>query len=461
MTNHPIKRILVVGGGASGTLMACHLVRAGGGQVSVVLIERSDEVGRGVAYGTSLSNHLLNSRVASMSAFADEPEHFWQWLAADREAQDLGCNDKTGFAPRKLYGRYLAALAEDMAAEGRAQGIHRIHGECMRVVERPEGVAAVMQDGTLHLADAAVLATGHERVAPTMRGKITMSPFDLQNDHALSSDATVLLVGTGLTMIDCVVALLDRGHSGRIIALSRRGLLPHVHKPVAPLPFDVSDIPLGVELSYLTRLIRQMVDDAAERGHDWRSVVDGLRPHMQVLWQSLSLPARGRFLRHARAWWDVHRHRLAPAIHQRLEQARVDGQLDIKAARLVRVEPCVTSGAMAAVRLRGAPETIDIKVDAVVECTGVAVETTGSSNPVIRDLSERGAIRPDPLALGLDVSDDGALIGQDGRVSRKVFAVGPMTRAVFWEITAIPEIRNQCSRLARKLTSSGSSIPNL
>jgi uncharacterized NAD(P)/FAD-binding protein YdhS len=450
MTNRPIRRILVVGGGASGTLMACHLMRAFDGRVSVALIERSGEIGRGIAYGTPLSNHLLNSRAASMSAFPEEPEHFWQWLSRDGEAQAHGCTDQTCFVPRKIYGRYLSQLASDMAGDGSVEGIHCIHGECARLTERPGGVAATMRDGTVHLADAAVLATGHDGSPAAAPDDITITPIDLQNGLVLPRDAAVLLVGTGLTMIDCVVALLDRGHEGRIIAMSRRGLLPHVHKPVTPLPLDISDIPLGVDLSYLTRLLRRMVADGATRGHDWRSVVDGLRPHMQTLWHSLTPAARSRFLRHARAWWDVHRHRLAPAIHARLEDARARGQLEVRAARLVEVER-QGEGARATIRPRGSRETVQLEVDVVVECTGATASPADSANAVIRDLFDRGVIRLDPLALGIEVTDDCALIGRDGGASRKLFAIGPTTRAAFWEITAIPEIRNQCSQLAARL----------
>jgi uncharacterized NAD(P)/FAD-binding protein YdhS len=70
--------IAVIGGGASGTLTALHLLRAGvDGDPRVVVFEA--EAGRrhrGVAYGTTDPRHLLNVRAQVMSAFPEEPGHF-------------------------------------------------------------------------------------------------------------------------------------------------------------------------------------------------------------------------------------------------------------------------------------------------------------------------------------------------------------------------------------------------
>jgi uncharacterized NAD(P)/FAD-binding protein YdhS len=38
-----------------------------------------------------------------------------------------------------------------------------------------------------------------------------------------------------------------------------------------------------------------------------------------------------------------------------------------------------------------------------------------------------------------------------GVPSERLFAIGPVTRAAFWEIVAVPDIRNQCAALANRL----------
>ena len=68
----------IVGGGASGVLLVCHLPRSLSENIRVTLIEMNPAIGRGIAYGTAGPAHLLDVRAANMSAFADDPDHFWQ-----------------------------------------------------------------------------------------------------------------------------------------------------------------------------------------------------------------------------------------------------------------------------------------------------------------------------------------------------------------------------------------------
>lgn len=52
------------------------------------------------------------------------------------------------------------------------------------------------------------------------------------------------------------------------------------------------------------------------------------------------------------------------------------------------------------------------------------------------------------MRLGLDVTADGALLARDGAVSSRLFGIGPICRTALWEITAVPDIRQQCEKLA-------------
>lgn len=114
----------------------------------------------------------------------------------------------------------------------------------------------------------------------------------------LPPEAAVLLVGTGLTMVDVVTSLLDQGHAGPIHALSRCGLLPERHAP-APIVCEAS------ELAYPTApaaLLRAEAARLAARGGNWRSVIDDMRPLTHDIWQAMALTERQRFMRHARRW---------------------------------------------------------------------------------------------------------------------------------------------------------------
>jgi uncharacterized NAD(P)/FAD-binding protein YdhS len=76
-----------------------------------------------------------------------------------------------------------------------------------------------------------------------------VSPWTDPSEAGLDPDGTVLILGTGLTMVDYALSLIDGGHRGRIAAMSRRGLLPRVHRRVEPLRIDSVDIPFGTDIA--------------------------------------------------------------------------------------------------------------------------------------------------------------------------------------------------------------------
>jgi uncharacterized NAD(P)/FAD-binding protein YdhS len=259
----------------------------------------------------------------------------------------------------------------------------------------------------------------------------------------------VLLIGTGLTTVDVVISLLDQGHTAPIHALSRRGLLPlrHATGPAQPAG-DRHSFP--TVLTELARFIRNEAHKATASGGSWQPIVDELRPFMQDVWQTMSPADRARFMRHLRPWWDVHRHRMAGFVADRIDQARASGQLRIHAGRVQRY---ALQGDRVAVffRPRGAEGTKTLDVARVVNCSGPRADFDRISDRLIRSLLDDGTARPDPLRLGLDVTGTCALRDRSGAISRRLFAVGPVTKGAFWEMTAVPDIRRQCEFLAQHL----------
>ncbi|WOJ91361.1 FAD-dependent oxidoreductase [Methylocapsa polymorpha] len=449
---HPsVKHVVIVGGGASGVLMAAHLLRADPENLRVTLIERGGALGRGLAYATSNPAHVLNVRAANMSAFADDPDHFWRWIAQSAGASIPGQLDRSSFAPRALYGRYLESLLDPYRSrDGEARPLDRIVAEARALSETPEGVEVTLDDGSICPGDLLILACGHE-AEDKNRDAIYASPWRPPLAAGLPRDAPVLILGSGLTMVDAVLSLLDEGHLGEIVAISRHGLLPQVHRPVDPLPFDAADVPFGTSLGYLWRWFRQQTQWAIDRGGDWRSVVDGIRPHTQKIWRHLPQESRRRFLEHARSWWNVHRHRMAPEIAARLKAAMTSRQLKIVAGKLGGVAR-TDSGATVEYRPRGERRIETLNVARIFDCRGLAPDPADTRNPILRSLLDQGLARPDPLGIGLDVDANCALIAQSGKASQRILAVGPLTRAALWEIVAIPDIRVQAAQIAAELT---------
>lgn len=441
-----MTHILIISGGASAVLLAVHLLREDAGGCRVTMLERRATLGAGIAYATNHPGHLLNVRASNMSAFSDDPDHFICWLRALGTAEAAKVFDLDSFAPRHLYRDYLVGLLTPLIVGGT---LRHVQAEAIAVYQIPAGMEVETQDGTRHSGDFVVIATGNEGPSlPEEPWRVEGWSDDSHID--LAADAPVVVIGTGLTMVDRVLSLLHRGHTGQITALSRRGLAPQAHRPAKRSPIDNETIPFGQPVSRLTGWLRHGVREAKARGVDWRSVIDALRPHTQTLWQGLSTDDRRRFLRHARPYWDVHRHRITPDAERHLNVAQERGQLRMIAARLVDFVPH-DNGVDVRVARRHTNLCESLHAAVVFECRGRAPDVAKSGNPVLRQAQQSGLARPDALGLGLAVTRDCALIAATGEVSDRLYAMGPVTSGTFWEVVAVPDIRQQARHLARHL----------
>ena len=440
------RHAIIIGGGASGVLLAYQLLKHPASDFRVTLVEKRLEIGRGLAYHTGNPEHLLNVRVANMSALPDQPEHFWQWLCARPDGPS--CPDPYCFVPRRIYGDYLASLVEPLLSRDGGGRLTIVQGECIGILEEPAHVAVKLGDGRSCTGDVAIFATGHDAVAASL--PCGADPWAPPSDAGVEKSATVLILGTGLTMADYVLSLLRNGHEGPIVAMSRRGLLAKAHQRADPMRIEEQEVPFGASVSALLRWFRERAETHIAEGGDWRSVVDAIRPFTQRLWHQLPESSKRRFLEHARAWWDVHRHRMAPEVETRITQALTARRLTLTAGKLAAVE-ANEGGALVRYRRRGRTDFSELQVGAIVDCTGIVRDPGATSNPAVRSLFDQGLARVDPLRIGIEVAADCAIVKRSGASSQRLFAIGPLTRSAFWEIIAIPDIRNQCAKLAAHL----------
>jgi uncharacterized NAD(P)/FAD-binding protein YdhS len=258
----------------------------------------------------------------------------------------------------------------------------------------------------------------------------------------------VLLAGTSLTAVDIATELLHKGHTGQIIAVSRRGLLPRSHGPIAAASEGFVHA-LPSSLREIVRYVRK-ISANDPRGDKWRRAFTELRGIAPSLWRSWSVTERRRFLRHVRPFWDVHRHRLAPRVHGKIERALASGQLVVVRGRVDAIEQHPTRDALR-VSIRRGHGTQVFDVSRLVNCTGPEAHPGKASNPLLQSLIGDQAARPDALGLGLAVDSESRVIASNGSAHPSLFAVGSLTRGSRWEVTAIPEIREQANGVIRRV----------
>jgi uncharacterized NAD(P)/FAD-binding protein YdhS len=450
----PAETVVIVGAGFSGTLTAVHLLaRETPATRHVLLVERSGRFARGLAYGHDDDNLLLNVPAGNMSALPDAPDHFVDFCRAVDPAFDAG-----SFVSRRLYGEYLQQLLADaeQAAPGR---LTRVTAEVVAVRRTASGFTVALAGGNALRAARVVLALGHSAPrdplpAPGLAafGPHAALPWDPAALDALPRTHPVLVLGSGHTAVDALFRLCAGGR--RALLVSRRGRLPQPHRalPRAPAPaaFPAWLDPVAPTARAVLHALRAEAARRSAAGGDWRDVLNDLRPHTPALWQRLPLAERRRFLRHAGAFWDVHRHRLAPAAARRLERLLAAGEAECLAARVVALRP-LADGVQVTLRRRGSPQTEQHVVGAVVNCTGPDPDWRQHSAPLVRQLLAAGLLAPDPLRLGLLVDTGYRALGADGRPQPGLYVVGPALKAGWWEATAVPELRQHTRALATRL----------
>lgn len=441
--------VVIVGGGASGALVAATLRRSAGPQLRLVLIDACGPHGFGLAYRTPEPWHLLNVPAGRMSAFIDDPLHFVRWL----RHENPGVRE-TDFVPRRQFGEYLGGLLREEETAGAR--VERRLGEVVHLSPGREQITVRLKSGETLDARAVVMAIGHfpSTPLPVPDGglyqslRYISSPFD-QALRKVFPDEPVLLLGTGLTAVDAALSLSKRGHSGPLHALSRHGLLPQAHLPsVMPLASLTGEPPLG--LRALVRWVRSQSREAQYAGGNWRDVIEALRPRIVQLWQGLTRVEQHRFLRHLRAYWDIHRHRMAPEVASGMESLTAYGQLRVHAGRVLGFV-LQDNGVTVTFRPRGGRAPRSLKVGYVVNCMGPAPDLRQMRSPLLRQMLVDGIVRADPLDIGLDATNEGNLLAASGRAQPRLFALGPPLRGLRWESTAVPEIRAQANELTRVL----------
>lgn len=452
-----MKHVAIVGGGFSGSLTAVNLSRLWtSGPLKITIINQGYPLGRGVAYSTRNGNHLLNVAARNMSALADQPSHFVEWLRTRTEFYEEPLPRlREKFVPRRIYGDYLHGLLFShtaTAAEKKIQ-IETVAGGVTSVIPAISGATVLLSNGQSINAHRVVLATGNQPPAhlkimglDSTHPRYFQNPWQGWEGKLVDRTENVILIGTGLTMIDAFISLIDLGWKGKIFAVSRNGLLPLSHFKGMEYADLIGDNEESLTLAGLFRKFKIRHHVALSEGVNPAILVDKLRPFTQRIWQNFSLREKQRFNRHFRTKWNVARHRIAQSIHQQMLEAVAAHRLEIVKGRLWEINEC---GDQFVLTVRTGDTFRRIEGGAVINCTGPSESCL--SSPLYANLYSQGLIRPDEMDMGIRVTPDFTVVDRSGKGSEFLFALGPVLKGTLWETSAVPELRSQAFRVAEVL----------
>ncbi|QDT45000.1 hypothetical protein Pan241w_51170 [Gimesia alba] len=454
-----MKKVAIIGGGFSGTMAAVNLARLSNSPLCIQLINDKYPLGRGVAYGTKREEHLLNVAARNMSAVPDHANHFLDWLRTRVDYSDLPDPQlRETYVPRRIYGDYLRSILstymQPIDSHHPAE-IQVIESEAVDIEFNFDGCAEItLKDGTTLEADRVLLATGNQPPSTLAEGAFSHAayspdPWGNWMEKIPDPQEDLIVLGTGLSMIDVFLTLSEMEWEGNMIAISHNGMIPQAHFRGIEYPDFLPEEPENLGLDNLVQLLEKHCRQLQRIGENPGIVVDRLRPHTQRIWQKFQLEEKQEFLKRYAARWNVIRHRIAQPIHQRITEAITEGRLRVVRGRITGLSAQDDKVCVSVQNKTGGEQILEGGL--VINCTGPNCGFSDTSVPLFQNLLKRGLIRPDELDMGIDVGADFAVIDGEGNHSEFLFAIGPLMKGTLWETTAVPELRGQAMRVAQLL----------
>jgi uncharacterized NAD(P)/FAD-binding protein YdhS len=450
-----VQDVVIVGGGLTGVATAIHLVRQAETPLRIAIVEPSEQLGRGLAYGNPEAECRLNGPSARNGIYPDNISHFHDWyVARGLDEQDPDARDVSGyyFPKRYDFGTYLdTEMRKHIAQNPSKSDIHHIVDRATDVVEK-DGVFEVALDSgkTVCARVLIVAATPGMASVPSVLSSwpkddapFLPDPWDADRLSRIPKAANVLILGMAQTASDVAAVLLKYGHQGPITLLSRRGKRPRKRPPL-PAPSDARDETPQTDLyahffgpdgavkpaSRILGHLRLEARAAEGHGQSWVPVMEKLRGFISDHWNALPLAEKRRFLRHGRTFYDIHRFRLPPQVESRIEKAEAAGQVRFMSASILDATSRGT-GVDIVLRERGQTEATSRTFDVVVNCTGLEDRPAHTRNPFLKALLTRWYARQHATGCGFDVDDCNIAIDEKGCTKPALFIVGPLTYGAF------------------------------
>lgn len=428
--------IAIIGGGFSGVATIANIVRDAAKPVSIAVVSRDARGVFGPAYATQRDEHLLNVPAANMGLFADNHRHFFEWTQAQGIAAAPG-----DYLPRKLYAQYLQSILDAAQAAAREKGIRIdwFQGEAEDIEDHAEYLS-VRSGGDGIDARVVVLAIGNA-LHKGENSPVIDQPWKYDFKTLSPAQKKIALIGSGLTAADIIISILDSGWQGEITCYSGHAALPRAHlagydaeKRVALPP----DQYISQRLSSIMQALRRQIKTGAR---EWHYIIDSLRPLTQDIWRSLSATDRERLVRKYFTLWNIHRHRYAPHIAERIEAAQKSGQLKMVKARVTSAAQTPDGITLELTRKNGVETTTGF--DLAFRCTGVDYKT--GNNPLLKNILAKGLAKPSGNDYGIRASDN-MLIYRDRPC--EMYALGAPLFGALFETTAVPELRLQAKLIS-------------
>jgi uncharacterized NAD(P)/FAD-binding protein YdhS len=448
-----MNTIAIIGGGASGTIAAIKLLHTLTSPAHIYLIEKNASLlYRGNAYASNFSYEPLNVPSGKMSIYNSDHDNFYNWLLTHKSAESAAINlTKASFVSRRWFGDYVEWNIKQAIANKPGNVKYNEVIDNVQDIESESGTHKItFLSGKVINADVVIFATGNEAPKPLLDdatiadidNRYENYPWKGLENYNFNKEDDILLVGSGLTMIDNAVSLKNAGHNGKIYILSRHAYLPLPHANTTHL--DAPALP-ATSTYEAYQVLKKIVKDADRAGHSWQSVMDSLRPITTPLWQQLSTAEKKFFFKYLRPYWEIHRHRMPLESANHIAKMQEEGKVELLKGCITNAVP---NNGNITVTYKNSKEENTLQVKYIVNCTGPNSDYANLPGTLYNTLAQKGLVSFDELGLGIVTTTNGTPVSAKGKVADNIFSIGPVRKASEWETTAVREIRTQAEELA-------------
>lgn len=458
-----MKKIGIIGGGFTGTMLAVQLIHKLTESCEIILINERETLNKGIAYNPYSDKHLLNVIAGKMSAYPDHSDHFLDWVMQKNEFKN---KDKTlianSFLPRQVYGEYLCNIWDTAKknADSKQLKITVIESSVVDLDVSDKSVELWLDNDSKLNLDQCVIATGNhiprnpkiENMGFFDSPNYFQNPWKIESVKNINKHLPVLIIGNGLTMVDTVLGLLEHGFKGEIYSISPNGfnILPHRHNGLkySKLAEELRD---DMNIYELVKLVNKHIKTVREYGVSAEPIIDSLRPHTQKIWQSFSDQEKELFMSRLRHLWGVARHRIPLHSHDKIQQLRIDGKLHINSGKIIDISESIES-IIVQYFDKKVNELKAIQVSRIINCTGPETDLTNLGESFLKKCLLKGILTQDKLNLGMKADTESfQILHSNGKPHNNLYTMGSNLKGELWECTAVNELRGQAEKLAERL----------
>ncbi|MGS2764238.1 FAD/NAD(P)-binding protein [Sinomicrobium sp. M5D2P9] len=495
-----MKNVVIIGGGACGSAALIELViqsiaKKLEKQISFTLIERSDRVGYGLAFGTEQKSHLLNTQADLMGIYAHEPGHFATWL---REHGGQGRSDVKGesdeenaYTSRILYGHYVSGELEKTIQKARECriSVKIIHSEAITIDRlENEQLSIALANGSDVVADEVLLAPGTPKPNSFKKLREHRQYIDFpwpaeQLLERTGKEDHVGILGTSLSAIDTVLALVDNGHTGKITMFSPDGMLPRVqpdenkeldrsyltlenlhklqrqkgHQPKTKELFRLfikdAEAAEGKKLDWRAMnryakdplpLLEQDIEIAEKEGDSVLNMAYALRYDTSVIWSWMDMEQQLMFNKWLGRYWTINRHAMPLYNAKRVAELLREGKLEV----IPENEKVEFNEKKKQFRVSTSRSGIHY-ADRLVNATGSAGKLEEMDNILLENLLNKKYLQPHPLGGAVINPHTMQCVSEKG--GEHIYGVGHLVNGILIDVNAVWFNVKTIARLATKI----------